>query len=140
MAVGTLLNFDQSRGFGFVAVDDGEEDVFLHASVFHGDLTTLIPGTRVDFQAVNSERGRKALVARPVAEGVAASVGQAVPSGPESHVADRDQMCDVLSQAEFGKELTELLLNKVPSLTGQQICQIRQNVLAFASVKGWVDE
>jgi CspA family cold shock protein len=139
MAVGTLLNFDQSRGFGFVAVDDGEEDVFLHASVFHGDLTTLIPGARVDFQAVNSERGRKALVARPVAEGPA-SLRQAVPSRPASHVEDKDQMCDVLSQAEFGKELTELLLNKVPSLTGQQISQVRQNVLAFASVKGWVDE
>lgn len=124
MATGTLLNFDQSRGFGFVAADDGEEDVFLHASVFHGDLTMLIPGARVDFQAVKSERGRKALVARCVAEGPT-SVGQAVPSEPASRVEDKDQTCDVLSQAEFGQELTELLLNKVPSLTGQQISQVR---------------
>lgn len=143
MATGRLLNFDTSRGFGFVAPDDGLEDVFLHASVFNGDLAALVPGARVDFQAVKSDRGRKAFVAHRIADGLSpdglSPAGSAVPLHTTSPVADEDQMCDVLSQAEFGQELTELLLNAVPSLTGQQIFQVRRNVLAFASRKGWVE-
>ena len=48
-------------------------------------------------------------------------------------------MCDVLSQAEFTAELTEVLLNSVPTLTAQQILQTRQGLLDFAKKRGWVD-
>ena len=48
-------------------------------------------------------------------------------------------MCDVLSPAEFGAELTELLLNNIPMLTGPQIVAVRQNMLDFARKHGWVD-
>ena len=52
---------------------------------------------------------------------------------------DEDQMRDVLSAAEFEQELTELLLNAVPELTGQQIVQVRQSLLEFAKRLGWSD-
>lgn len=39
MATGRVLQFDHTRGYGFVATNDGGEDVFLHASVFDGDDT-----------------------------------------------------------------------------------------------------
>lgn len=52
---------------------------------------------------------------------------------------DDEQMCDVLSPAEFGQEMTELLLSNVPSLTGQQVLEVRQNVLDSARKHGWVD-
>jgi hypothetical protein len=48
-------------------------------------------------------------------------------------------MCDVLSQAEFTTELTEVLLASVPTLTAQQILQTRQGLLDFARKRGWVD-
>ena len=48
-------------------------------------------------------------------------------------------MCDVLSQAEFSQEITEMILNTVPTLTGDQILAVRQGVLDFARKRGWVD-
>jgi hypothetical protein len=38
-------------------------------------------------------------------------------------------MCDLLSATELGQELTELLLDNVPALTGQQILEVRHIVL-----------
>jgi hypothetical protein len=35
--------------------------------------------------------------------------------------------------------MTELLLSNVPSLTGQQVLEVRQNVLDSARKHGWVD-
>jgi cold shock protein len=52
---------------------------------------------------------------------------------------DDEQMCDVLSSAEFGRELTEMLLSNVPSLTGQQVLEVRQSLLESAKKHGWVD-
>ena len=48
-------------------------------------------------------------------------------------------MCDVLSPAEFMQELTEQLLSRAPSLTGQQILEVRQSMLESARKHGWVD-
>jgi hypothetical protein len=48
-------------------------------------------------------------------------------------------MCDVLSPAEFGQELTELLLSNGPGLNGQQILDVREAVLGSARKHGWVD-
>ena len=56
MATGRVLQFDSGRGYGFVAADDGGEDIFLHASVFDGDLDELVPGTRVEFQVMAGDR------------------------------------------------------------------------------------
>jgi cold shock protein len=60
LATGRVLQFDLTRGYGFVAADDGGEDVFLHASVFHGDPDVLVPGKKVGFQVMAGDRGRKA--------------------------------------------------------------------------------
>jgi cold shock CspA family protein len=146
-----MLQFDQARGYGFVAAEDGGEDVFLHASVFDGDPDELVPGMRVEFQVMAGDRGRKAFGAHLIANEpypedeplppprptLSAPLAQALPA---PRVApDEEQMCEVLSQAEFGQELTELLLNYTPTLTGQQIIEVRQSVLEFAKKNGWVD-
>jgi hypothetical protein len=48
-------------------------------------------------------------------------------------------MCDVLLADEFGQELTELLLNNSPALTGEQILQVRHSVLEVAAKHGWLE-
>jgi CspA family cold shock protein len=63
LVTGRVLQFDHSRGYGFVAPDDGGEDVFLHASVFDGDPDELVPGTKVEFKVMAGDRGQKAFAA-----------------------------------------------------------------------------
>jgi cold shock protein len=144
LVTGRVLQFDQSRGYGFVAAEDGGEDIFLHASVFHGDPDLLVPGTIVEFQVMAGDRGRKAFdahLAEEESESREPVPGQPAPIPAATVIPqqDEDQMCDVLSAAEFGQELTELLLNAVPELTGQQIVQVRQSLLEFAKELGWSD-
>lgn len=137
MATGKVLQFDPGRGYGFVAADDGGEDVFLHASVFDGDPGELVPGTALEFQVMAGDRGRKAFAVRCASTGIPMSA-QVVPV-QRIAAPDDEQMCDVLSPGEFVAELTELLLSTVPALSGQQILQVRQSILESAMKRGWVD-
>jgi CspA family cold shock protein len=146
LATGSVLQFDQIRGYGFVAADDGGDDIFLHASVFDGDPDELAPGTRIEFGVMAGDRGRKAFAAHlvdgdPNVDGD--SNRAAEPAEPPRAIAgsepEEEQLCDVLSPVEFGRELTELLISTVPELTGQQIVQIRLSMLEFAKKHGWSD-
>jgi CspA family cold shock protein len=150
MATGKILQFDPGRGYGFVAADDGGEDIFLHASVFDGDPSDLTPGAPLEFQVMAGDRGRKAFAVRfaedkpaprehSVLSPQALIPSQARPTTDARPATDEEQMCDVLSQAEFGAELTELLLNTIPALTGPQILELRKGMLEFARKRGWVD-
>jgi CspA family cold shock protein len=138
MATGKVLQFDAGRGYGFVAADDGGDDVFLHASVFDGDSSELVPGIPLEFEIMAGDRGRKAYSVR-FAEEKSAPMPQPVLSLQAFSVTEEDQMCDVLSQEEFAAELTELLLTTKPTLTGQQILEVRQGMLESARKRGWVD-
>lgn len=141
MATGKVLQFDPGRGYGFVAADDGGEDIFLHASVFDGDPTGLVPGIPLEFQVMAGDRGRKAFAVHFAADQPvpASPAPPARPAAPALTVTEEEQMCDVLSQGEFGTELTELLLRTIPVLTGAQILEVRQGMLEFARKRGWVD-
>jgi len=138
MATGRVLQFDSTRGYGFVAADDGGEDVFLHASVLDGDPDDLTPGTPLEFEIMAGDRGRKAFAVRFTGDKPAPQARVVVPA-QSSPVSDDDQMCDVLSQREFAEELTEMLLKTIPALTGPQILEIRQGMLEFAKKHGWTD-
>jgi cold shock protein len=149
LTTGRVLQFDPARGYGFVGAGDGGEDVFLHASVFDGDPSQLIPGTRVEFKVMEGDRGRKAFAVRLIEEEsqdqgpvmpapvTTVPVTAAQPDPPPA--AEDEQMCDVLSQAEFTQDITEMLLNAAPALSGQQILHVRQAVLELALKHGWVD-
>jgi cold shock CspA family protein len=153
LATGRVLQFDATRGYGFVAADDGGEDVFLHASVFDGGLEELVPGMRVEFQIMAGDRGRKAFGAHRVAESgapgehappPAAQAAQELhlqpePEPPAQPAEIDEQMCDVLPADGFSQEVTELLLSSAPTLTGQQILQVRHSVREFAAKHGWLD-
>lgn len=140
MATGRILQFDEMRAFGFIAADDNGEDVFLHASVYDGDPNDLAPGTRVEFQVMEGGRGRKAFAVRLLDDGAEEPVGGA-DHGVPSVAAPRDtseRADDLLSEVEFARATTELLLEAAPSLTGGQLVQVRQGMIELARKHNWI--
>ena len=59
-ADGTVSWYDEGKGFGFIAVDAGGPDVYVHASNMVEGLTWLTEGDRVAFTVVQSDRGPQA--------------------------------------------------------------------------------
>ena len=60
MAIGTVKFFNPAKGFGFIAPEDGDKDVFVHVSaVERGGMTTLSEGQRIIYDVV-TERGKLA--------------------------------------------------------------------------------
>lgn len=60
MTTGTVKFFNATKGFGFIAPEGGEKDVFVHISaVEQSGIGTLAEGQRVSFDVV-TERGKLA--------------------------------------------------------------------------------
>ncbi|HEX3335906.1 MAG TPA: cold-shock protein [Jatrophihabitans sp.] len=60
MAQGTVKWFNGEKGFGFIAVDGGE-DVFVHFSAIQADgYRTLDEGQRVEFDLAQGPKGPQA--------------------------------------------------------------------------------
>ncbi len=58
---GTVKWFSNQRGYGFITVDNGGKDVFVHHSAVSGDgFKTLNEGQRVKFEIAKGEKGDKA--------------------------------------------------------------------------------
>jgi CspA family cold shock protein len=61
MATGTVKWFNEAKGFGFIAQDDGGKDVFVHFSVIKGTgFKTLSEGQPVTFEVENGPKGPQA--------------------------------------------------------------------------------
>jgi CspA family cold shock protein len=61
MAIGTVKFFKTSKGFGFIAPDDGGKDVFVHASAVEAaGMRSLNEGQKVQFDILPDARGAKA--------------------------------------------------------------------------------
>jgi len=67
MYKGTVKWFNESKGYGFIANDDGGEDVFVHFSSIVGDgFKTLSEGQRVTFDVEKDPRNSSKLRAANV--------------------------------------------------------------------------
>jgi CspA family cold shock protein len=61
MVRGKVKWFNDQKGYGFIAKDDGSGDVFVHFSVIQGEgFKTLAEGDSVEFDVVDSDKGPKA--------------------------------------------------------------------------------
>ncbi|MFA5779663.1 MAG: cold shock domain-containing protein [Elusimicrobiota bacterium] len=59
--LGKVKWFNDSKGYGFLAKDDGSGDVFVHFSAIGGDgFKSLAEGDAVEFDVVDSDKGPKA--------------------------------------------------------------------------------
>jgi len=58
---GTVKWFHEQKGYGFIAREDGGDDVFVHYSAIAGPSAVLSEGDLVQFEVVPSDKGPKAL-------------------------------------------------------------------------------
>ncbi|WP_293784399.1 cold-shock protein [uncultured Aeromicrobium sp.] len=63
MPTGKVKWYDAEKGFGFLSREDGD-DVYVRADALPPGVTTLKPGTRVEFGIVQGRRGDQALQVR----------------------------------------------------------------------------
>lgn len=56
---GKVKWFDETKGFGFITLDDGEKDCFVHRSAIQAG-NSLAEGKRVEFNVITDDRGRQA--------------------------------------------------------------------------------
>lgn len=56
---GIVKKWLDDRGFGFIEVDDSEDDVFVHHSELQGTYS-LMGGQKVEFEVEDSDKGPRA--------------------------------------------------------------------------------
>ncbi|GAB4232347.1 MAG: cold-shock protein [Kiloniellaceae bacterium] len=62
MITGTVKFFNTTKGFGFIAPEDGSKDVFVHISaVERSGMGPLVEGQKVSFEVQADPRGPKAV-------------------------------------------------------------------------------
>lgn len=68
MRTGTVKWFDEAKGFGFIAPEDGSSDVFVHYSVIEGKgFRTLAENQKVEFEVKVGPKGPQATMVKKFA-------------------------------------------------------------------------
>ena len=67
MGTGTVKWFNDQKGYGFIAPDDGGDDLFIHHSNIDGEgFHSLQEGQKVEFVGAQGPKGPEATQVRPV--------------------------------------------------------------------------
>jgi cold shock protein len=132
-----MLKYDEARGYGFAAQDDGGEDVFIHVNELEFDKELLAPGARIEFAVEESERGPKASCVTLLAPApVQHSPG---PARFERYISSSDER-PLLAAKDLSREVAEELLTAFPTMVGGDILKVRDYVMALARRHGWVKD
>ncbi len=84
MSTGTVKWFSDQRGFGFIALDEGEGEAFVHHTAIQAEgFKTLSEGDRVEFDVMQGEKG-------PKAENVRKLAGDEATEEPVAEVAEEE--------------------------------------------------
>jgi cold shock protein len=68
MPYGTVKWFNDAKGFGFIAPEDGSADVFVHFSAINSKgFRSLQEGQRVSYEVSTGPKGEQAAGVTPVA-------------------------------------------------------------------------
>ena len=91
MPIGRVKWFSLEKGFGFISNEEGE-DVYLASDALPAGVTTVKPGTKLEFGVAEGRKGPQALSVRIIDE--PASVGNGLrhgrhPSGPDAERLSR---------------------------------------------------
>ena len=63
MTIGTVKFFNDQKGYGFIAPDDGSADAFVHISaVERAGMQSLVKEQRVSFELEQDRRGKTSAV------------------------------------------------------------------------------
>ena len=63
MPNGTVKFFNATKGFGFIAPEDGSKDIFVHISAVQGSgLATLSENQKIGFDTERGQDGRVSAV------------------------------------------------------------------------------
>ncbi|GGK28707.1 cold-shock protein [Pilimelia terevasa] len=67
MAQGTVKWFNGDKGFGFIAVDGGDDEIFVHFSEIQSNgFRTLDENQRVEFEITQGAKGPQASAVRVI--------------------------------------------------------------------------
>ncbi|HEY7561211.1 MAG TPA: cold shock domain-containing protein [Gaiellaceae bacterium] len=67
MATGTVKWFNDAKGYGFIAPDEGTKDLFVHFSNIAGEgFKSLTEGSRVEYEAREGTKGPEATNVIPI--------------------------------------------------------------------------
>jgi cold shock protein len=68
MATGTVKWFNDAKGYGFIAPEEGEKDVFVHHTSIEGSgFKSLTEGAKVEFEVREGPKGPEATKVLPIA-------------------------------------------------------------------------
>ena len=67
MPTGTVKWFNATKGFGFIAPEDGGEDLFVHQTEIQvSGYRELAEGQRVEFEVTQGKKGLQASAVKPL--------------------------------------------------------------------------
>jgi CspA family cold shock protein len=67
MATGTVKWFNDAKGYGFIAPEDGSKDLFVHHTNIEGDgYKSLSENAKVEYESREGQKGPEAINVKPI--------------------------------------------------------------------------